>query len=414
MVTDNALGRRDLLLGAGSLGLSLAAGKAVAAGDASAGRTVDLHLGGATGERVLTTDFPDKGAMILQRTRPPLLETPFDVFDQGIFTPNDRFFVRWHLAELPQAVDVSTFKLKVGGLVDRELSLSLADILAMPRVEIAAVNQCSGNSRGYFSPRVPGGQWGHGAMGNAKWTGVPLRAILEKAGVKPGAVEVRFNGADNGILPDTPDFEKSLEIAHALDGEVMVAFQMNGAQLPLLNGFPLRLVVPGWYSTYWVKMLNSIEVLDKPDQNFWMKIAYRIPDVPGANVKPGEKGFKTVPINKMVPRSFITNVVAGAALSAGPTHLRGIAFGGDSGVAKVDISADGGASWSPATLGEDAGKYSFRAWSADIEPKAGGMIVLQVRATNEAGIVQPAKAIWNGGGFMQNVIESTPVTVARS
>ena len=408
MTTIDRLARRDVLLGAGTLGLSLAAGRA------SGAPVADLHLAGGSGERALTGDFPEKGEMVLQRTRPPLLETPFDVFDKGIFTPNDRFFVRWHLANVPQAVDVETFKLEVTGVVDHVLTLSLADILAMPRVEIAAVNQCSGNSRGYFSPRVPGGQWGHGAMGNAKWTGVPLRAILEKAGVKPGAVEVRFNGADKGVLPDTPNFAKSLDIAHALDGEVMVAFQMNGAQLPLLNGFPLRLVVPGWYSTYWVKMLNSIEVLDKPDQNYWMKIAYRIPDTPGANVKPGEKGFKTVPINKMVPRSFITNVAAGATLATGSTHLRGIAFGGDSGVAKVEVSSDGGATWGSAILGDDAGKYSFRAWHADIEPKASGPIVLQVRATNDAGLAQPATAVWNGGGFMQNIIESTPVTVARS
>ena len=351
--------------------------------------------------------------MILQRSRPPLLETPFEVFDEGIFTPNDRFYVRWHLADVPDAVDVATFRLSVKGHVERELSLSLAEILAMPRIEIAAVNQCSGNSRGYFAPRVAGGQWGNGAMGNARWTGVALRHVLDKAGIKAGAVQVRFNGTDKGLLPDTPDFMKSLDVDHAGDGEVMIAFQMNGAQLPILNGFPLRLVVPGWYSTYWVKMLDSIEVLDKPDENFWMKTAYRIPDTPGASVKPGEKGFKTVPINKMVPRSFITNVAAGASLPAGRSPLRGIAFGGDGGVAKVEVSMDDGATWLPTTLGEDAGKYSFRAWSTEITPRSGAL-TLRVRATNTAGLVQPAGAIWNGGGYMQNVIETTPVTVLAS
>src|ERR1700739_4757011 len=136
-------------------------------------------------------------------------------------------------------------------------------------VEIVAVNQCSGNSRGFFQPRVPGGQWGNGAMGNAKWTGVRLRAVLARAGVKAGAFAVLFNGLDEPVVDDAPDFMKSLDIDHARDGEVMLAYQMNGEQLPLLNGFPVRLVVPGWYSDYWIKMLSNIEVLDAPDENYW-------------------------------------------------------------------------------------------------------------------------------------------------
>jgi DMSO/TMAO reductase YedYZ molybdopterin-dependent catalytic subunit len=130
---------------------------------------VNLDLPGGPDQRSLTTAFPQKGAMILQRSRPPLLETPFEVFDRGVFTANDQFFVRWHWALIPTEVDVAAFQLTVRGHVNEALSLSIADILAMPRVEIAAVNQCSGNSRGLFQPRVPGGQWGNGAMGNARW-----------------------------------------------------------------------------------------------------------------------------------------------------------------------------------------------------------------------------------------------------
>jgi DMSO/TMAO reductase YedYZ molybdopterin-dependent catalytic subunit len=164
-----------------------------------------------------------------------------------------------------------------------------------------------------------------------------------------------------------PDFMKSLDIDHARDGEVMMAFAMNGEQLPLLNGFRLRLVVPGWYSTYWVKMLNDIEVLDQPDDNFWMKTAHTIPDTPHANITPGQTGVKMVPISKMVPPSFVTNLTAGASVPVGaPTPVRGIAFGGDTGVAKVDLSADGGKSWQAATLGKDEGKYSFRQWQTSI------------------------------------------------
>ncbi len=399
--------RRAFLSQAGAAGLSLAAAPAWAE------TIVKLPLPGGPEDRFVATDFPQKGKMILQRTRPPLLETPFEVFDRGIFTPNDQFYVRWHWAVIPGEVDVAKFKLGVRGHVNRALMLSLADVLAMPRVELAAVNQCSGNSRGLFQPRVAGGQWDHGAMGNAKWTGVRLKDLLDRAGVKAGAVAVRFNGLEKPVVDGAPDFMKSLDIDHARDGEVMIAFAMNGEQLPLLNGFPLRLVVPGWYSTYWVKMLNDIEVLHAADDNYWTATAYRIPDTPGANVKPGDSGFKTVPINRMVPRSFVTNLAAGAVVPAGaPTLARGIAFGGDTGVAKVDVSVDGGKSWQPTKLGPDAGKYSFRQWETTFTVADGGTRGLMVRCTNSTGVAQPGVANWNPAGFMRNVIETTPLTVA--
>lgn len=366
-------------------------------------------LPGGPSERPLVTDYPTKGSMILQRTRPPLLETPFEVFDQGVFTPTDQFFVRWHWSDIPGEVDAGAFRLAVRGHVNQALSLSLKDVLALPRVELAAVNQCSGNSRGYFQPRVPGGEWGNGAMSNARWTGVWLRDVLDRAGVKAGAVQVRFNGLDQPTVPDGPDFMKSLSVDHARDGEVMIAYAMNGEQLPLLNGFPLRLVVPGWYSTYWVKMLNDVEVLDKPDDNFWMAKAYLIPDTPHASVKPGETGYKSVPISRMVPRSFVTNIKPGDTVhAAAPTLARGIAFGGDAGVSRVDFSADAGKTWQPAQLGGDEGKYSFRQWQAEFTAPAGDH-VLMVRCTNSGGVAQPGAPVWNPSGFMQNVIEATPV-----
>ena len=380
---------------------------------ARADKSVNLNLPGGPNTRPLTTAFPQKGEMVLQRTRPPLLETPFSVFDQGVFTPNDQFFVRWHWAVIPESIDVATFKLKVHGHVTRPLALSLPDLLRLPRIEMAAVNQCSGNSRGLFQPRVAGGQWENGAMGNAKWTGVRLRDVLDQAGVKPGAVAVRFDGLDEPVVDGAPDFLKSLDIDHASDGEVMIAYQMNGAALPLLNGFPLRLIVPGWYSTYWVKMLSDIEILDAPDQNYWMKTAYLIPDTPHANVKPGQTGFKTVPINRMVPRSFFTNVTNATKLQPGaPIPLRGIAFGGDCGVAAVDISSDNGTHWHPATLGPDEGKYGFRRWTAQLAAPPASGITLLVRCTNTNAIAQPMQPNWNGGGFMRNVIESVHLAAA--
>ncbi|MBS0560361.1 MAG: molybdopterin-dependent oxidoreductase [Proteobacteria bacterium] len=399
--------RRRVLQGLGGAGLAMAAGSAFAA------KSVDFPFPGGVGEREIATGFPGKGAMVLQRTRPPLLETPFEVFDQGVFTPNDRFFVRWHYAVIPTSIDVESFRLNVHGAVDKPLTLSLADILAMPgRIEYAAVNQCSGNSRGFFQPRVPGGQWANGAMGNAKWTGVPLKAVLDRAGVKAGAVQVRFNGLDTPVVAGSPDFMKSLSVDHARDGEVMIAFAMNGKPLPLLNGFPVRLVVPGWYSTYWVKMLNDIEILDHPDENFWIKTAYTIPDTPHADMKPGQTGVPMVPINRMVPRSFVTNIREGAKLRLGnPVTVRGIAFGGDSGVAKVEFSGDGGQKWETAQLGKDEGKYSFRRWEAHLVPRTTGVQALMVRCTNTAGVVQPDTPNWNPAGFMRNVIETTHVSV---
>ena len=251
------LSRRDLLAGVGGVGLAGLLGaspwKAVAA--------TSVELPFVNGRRELVTNFPQKGAMLLQRTRPPLLETPFDVFGHGVFTPNDRFYVRWHLANIPTTIDPATFRLDIRGHVRQPISLTLDELVdKFEPYEIAAVNQCSGNSRGFFEPRVPGGEWANGAMGNALWKGVRLKDVLDRAGVKAGALQVRFNGLDTGVVPQTPDFMKSLAIDHARDGEVMIAYAMNGEPLPLLNGFPVRLVVPGWYATYWVKMLNDVEV----------------------------------------------------------------------------------------------------------------------------------------------------------
>jgi DMSO/TMAO reductase YedYZ molybdopterin-dependent catalytic subunit len=406
MTMDLRVDRRRFMVGAAALGATGVALPAWA-------DTIMLPLPDRPDERTMTTAFPQKGPMILQRTRPPLLETPFEVFDKGVFTPNDRFFVRWHWAVIPEQVDVTNFRLAVRGHVDSPLSLSLADVLSLPRVELAAVNQCSGNSRGFYMPPVAGGQWANGAMGNARWTGVRLRDVLDKAGVKAGALAVRFNGLDEPVVDKAPDFMKSLDIDHARDGEVMLAYQMNGEQLPLLNGFPLRLIVPGWYSTYWVKMLSDIEVLDAPDESFWMKTAYRIPDTPNANVRPGETGFKTVPINKMVPRAFFTNLKGGETVKPGaPVAVRGLALGGDKGVQSVDLSTDGGATWSPAMLGRDEGTYSFRQWTAQVTAPASGTLTLLARCTNTAGVSQPMERNWNPNGFMQNGIERLGLAVA--
>jgi DMSO/TMAO reductase YedYZ molybdopterin-dependent catalytic subunit len=391
----------------------LGAGAAALAASALPGTTLAqsvVKLPFANGDRPLVA-FPQKRPLIVLTPRPPQLETPFAVFDQGVYTPNDAFYVRWHLANIPQSVDAGAHRIAVTGAVNNALSLSMDDLGKMDAVEVAAVNQCSGNSRGVFEPRVLGGEWHNGAMGNALWTGVRLRDILDRAGVKAGAKQVQFDGLDSGVFPGTPDFKKSLDLDLARGDDVIVAYAMNGEALPVLNGYPVRLVVPGWFGTYWVKMLSAITVLDKTDDNFWMKTAYRIPDTPHNDVVPGQTGYPTIPINTMPVRSFVTNVADGGALPAGSRQVRGIAFDGGSGIKRVEVSYDSGATWRDAALERDYGKYSFRRWNANLDVPPGTFIVA-VRATANDGTTQRATAGWNPSGYQRNVIETYQVSVS--
>ena len=363
------------------------------------------------GERPLVK-YPQKRPMIGLTSRPPQLETPFSVFNANIITPNDAFFVRYHLADVPFNVDPDAFSVEITGKVDRVTKLSLTDIKKMPAIEIVAVNQCSGNSRGFSNPRVAGGQLGNGAMGNARWRGVPLRAVLDRAGVQAGARQVTFKGMDGPVSDKTPDFVKALDIDHARNGEVMLAYSMNSADLPVLNGFPLRLVVPGYYGTYWVKHLNQITVVDNVFDGFWMKTAYRIPDNDCNCVEPGTAPKATIPINRFKVRSFITSLADGAKLKAyAPIMLKGIAFDGGKGIKNVAVTADGGKTWAQARLGKDLGKYSFREWQLPIR-LAAGTHELKVRATSNAGETQLMEPLWNGAGYLRNVVETVRVTSA--
>jgi sulfite dehydrogenase len=354
--------------------------------------------------------FPEKVALRALNDRAPCLETPWNYFRQDL-TPNEAFYVRWHLEAIPTRVDLRTWRLRVAGHVERPLELSMEDLRRMDAVSVVAVNQCSGNSRSLFAPRVPGGQWANGAMGNARWTGVRPGDLLRRAGLRAGAVEVSFDGLDEGPLPSVPDFVKALAVDHARQEEVLVAYEMNGAPLPLLNGFPVRLIVPGWYGTYWVKALTDITVLDRPFTGYWMATAYHIPATPGANESPQALAKQVVPISRMNVRSFFVRPDPEARTPAGQAcELEGIAFDGGHGIRQVEFSADGGRNWSAARLGEDLGRFSFRRWHAEWTPPARGDYSLQVRAVNNAGEGQPAQANWNRGGYMRNVIEEIRVT----
>lgn len=371
--------------------------------------SIDLPF--SRGHRPLVA-FPEKRPLMVMTTRPPQLETPFPIFNENIFTPNDAFFVRWHLANIPTTIDQQTFRLTIRGRVRNTISFSLNDLEEQfePK-EVAAVCQCAGNSRGFSEPRVAGGQWGHGAMGNAMWKGVRLRNLLEKAGLQDDALHVRFDGLDRPVADATPDFLKSLPLDDAIADHVLVAYAMNGEPLPFLNGFPLRLVVPGWYATYWVKMLNDIEVLNQEDHNFWMEPAYRIPDNACGCLQPGERPKHTVPISTMPVRSFIANISNGASISGGPqTLVKGIAFDQGYGIDQVLFSLDGGTHWEAATLGKDYGDFSFRPWEILVPLRPGQQYQLQALAINRIGESQQLHAQWNPNGYLRNAVETVHIT----
>jgi sulfite dehydrogenase len=355
--------------------------------------------------------FPEKTNLILRTDRPPQLETPLRYFRED-FTPNEAFYVRWHLEGIPTSVDLAAFRLRIDGHVQTPLALSLADLRReFAPASIVAVNQCSGNSRSFFEPRVPGGQWKNGAMGNARWRGVRLRDVLDRAGVKAGAMEVSFKGLDQPAMAATPSFGKALSVDHARDGEVMVAYEMNGAELPMLNGFPLRLVVPGWYATYWVKALNEIQVLAEQFHGFWMDKAYRIPTAPNATESPEHLAAATTPINRMNVRSLLVSPEPGERVPArSPFEMQGVAFDGGSGIEMVEISTDAGRTWRLAQLDPELGRYSWRRWRYPWMPAAPGNYQLRVRATSRAG-QQQSTSLWNRSGYMRNVIEQTEVEV---
>jgi DMSO/TMAO reductase YedYZ molybdopterin-dependent catalytic subunit len=361
---------------------------------------------------------PQKVPLILLTDRPVQLETPRHYF-RTVFTPNEAFYVRWHLEGIPNAVDLNDWKLQIEGNVNKPVAFTLTELMTKFKpVSVAAVNQCSGNSRSQMQPRVAGGQWGHGAMGNAMWTGVRLRDLLNMAGVKSGSRVVQFQGVETGQGPQglgSNLFLKSLDLENTVLDKCVVAYQMNGEPLPMLNGFPLRLVVPGYFATYWTKCLTWIRVLNTPDENFWMKTGYRVPDTPRGNTTPDDVKagkVKTVPIERFPVRSFLISPDGSAKIPAGMNiTLRGIAFSGSGLVKRVEVSDDQRNTWTAAKLGEDHGAYSFRTWEVLWTAKSPGRYSIAVRATDEKNNTQSDEPVWNPGGYLWNRIERQEIVV---
>jgi len=392
--------RRDLLLAAAGGWLLGGAGRRALAADAVPGAD---ELGTLAGKKPL----------IRRSWRPPNYETQLADLVPA-YTPNDVFFVRYHLAVIPE-IDVDTWRLKVGGSgAQKPLVLTLHDLKHdYERVSLAAVNQCSGNRRGLFTPRVPGVQWGHGALGNAEWSGVRLRDVLKRAGVAADAVEVVFDGADGPVLAATPDFLKSIPLERALDENTLIAFEMNGHALPHWNGAPARLVVPGWTGTYWVKHLTEIRIETTPFDGFWMKGAYRIPTgaFPGARFKSQETP-ETTPITEILVNSLITSHVSGAHLKHGAkAELAGKAWDAGAGIAAVEISSDGRQSWQPAELGRDLGRFAWREFRYRLDTSRSGPLLVAVRARSRDGAVQPDKLTFNPAGYHDNIVQTVNLEV---
>jgi len=404
------LTRRHLV----TAGAGLALGGSGLASRTAAAASINLPAALPEGARssAILDALPGKKPLIKLSYRPPNYETPIEYFRTAI-TPTDAFFVRYHLSLIPE-VDVRTWKLAVGGEgANGEAAFTLDDLKRLPSAELVAVNLCSGNRRGLFQPHVPGVEWSYGAMGCARWKGARLKDLLDKVGLKKEAIEIVFDGADSAVTDKTPDFIKSIPTWKAIEETTLIAYEMNGAPLPHLHGFPARLILPGWTGTYWMKHLTSIKAVTKPDTGFWMNPAYRIPlgRFPLVARFTSQETATNTPITEIVVNSLITDPTDGANVRMGPIKVGGIAWDGGYGISTVEVSSDGGKTWVAATLGEDLGRFAFRTFSYTLSPKARGKQTVMARATNKIGQTQTSELIHNPAGYHHNVVHSVTFNV---
>ena len=406
---------RRRLLGTASAGAALAASglslpKIFAANAAETPLTPGVPAG--VGSYATMATLPGKKPLIRLADRAPNYEAPLEYLRTPI-TPNDEFYIRYHLSDIPE-VKAEDYKISVGGEgANGQAEIALDDLKKMPAVEIVAVNQCSGNRRGLSQPHVAGVEWGYGAMGCARWKGPRLKDILEKVGLKTEAIEIAFNGADGPAIDKTPDFIKSIPVWKAMDPDTIVAYEMNGAPLPHFNGFPARIIVPGWTGTYWMKHVISITALTKPQGGFWMKPAYRIPvgKFPVVARFITQEDATSTPITEIVVNSLITSHRDGEKIKRGRVTVSGLAWDGGYGIRTVEVSTDGGKTWSDAMLGQDLGRYAFRPWSFVLNAKHGRNTVM-VNATNKIGQSQTAQLIFNPAGYHNNVMQNITLNAA--
>ncbi len=375
-------------MGIAACGLAVAALDPLWLARRSAGRAVELKASEGRG-------------LITRVARPYDAETEVSVFETWI-TPTDKFFVRSHFGPPdPKTADPAAWRLRVSGLVEHQLELSLPDLWRLEEVTVAAVLQCSGNGRAFHRPRTSGVQWERGAVGNARWTGVRLRDVLNLAGIKAEGKHLHLLGTDRPVDDKTPLFHRSIPLEKALHPDTLLAYRMNGEPLPLLHGAPLRLVTPGWMADACVKWLTDLTVSEAEPQGYFMQTAYRRPSSP---IRPGEMPppEQMEPVTAMVVKSLITSPREGQRLRAGTVTVRGVAWTGEGRISTVHVSADEGRTWvSCRLLGEDL-PYAWRQWECVIPIIAAGTVTLVSRAQDDHGHIQPERALWNPGGFLWN------------
>ena len=321
-------------------------------------------------------------------------------------TPTGMHYLLVHF-DIPE-VDVNEWRLKVGGLVSSTLSLTLDQIKKRPAVTVSVTMECAGNGRALLSPRPISQPWLVEAIGTAEWTGTPLRGILEEAGISDKSVEILFSGLDRGVQGDEVQYyQRSLPIDDATHKDVLLAYQMNGEPLQPQHGFPLRLIVPGWYGMTSVKWLDSIEAIGEPFQGYQMAQAYRYSQ---ETDDPGESVTLIRVRALMIPPGIPDFLTRTRLVEAGSVTLRGRAWAGRVGISRVEVSVDGGSMWSEAQLEEEVSPYTWRGWSFMWEASP-GKYTLCVRATDTEGTGQPLTQPWNFHGMGNNTAQCVDVIV---
>jgi DMSO/TMAO reductase YedYZ molybdopterin-dependent catalytic subunit len=352
-------------------------------------------------------ELPGEDGMIVRSLRFLDLETPIEDFNSWL-TPASRFFVRNHMHE-PVELNAEDWRMTVGGEVDKPGTFSLRELAKLPVHSVVNTLECAGNGRGLYRPQVPGIQWQKGAVGTARFSGPRLADVLHHAGIKANGKHVMFRGLDE-IPGKVPPFIRSIPIEKALDSDTLIATHMNGAPLTKHHGFPARALVPGWIGAASCKWLTEIKVLEAEFVGNFMSPGYRFPNhevKPGDSVKP-EDSHAVTGLNV---KSVISGPVDGSSLRLGRVMVHGVAWAGEAEIAKVEISIDGGSTWNPAALGREHSRYAWRLWTYSWNAKPGDYVI-QSRATDSQGRVQPTDAVWNPSGYLYNAIDQVKIHVA--
>jgi DMSO/TMAO reductase YedYZ molybdopterin-dependent catalytic subunit len=306
------------------------------------------------------------------------------------------------------AVSEESWRLRIGGKVERDLELSLEELRARPAVRERVTMECAGNGRAQLAPRPISQPWLLEAVGTGEWSGTPLRPILEEAGLDRGAVEVLFTGIDRGREGGLEQsYERSLPVEEALREEVLLAYELNGQPLPPQHGFPLRLVVPGWYGMANVKWLERVTVLDRPFDGYQQRHAYRLRQEEGED---GEPATRMLPRALMVPPGIPDFLTRERIVEEAPVILEGRAWSGWAPISAVEVSTDGGTSWEEASVVQAPMPWSWASWRYRWEPAAGGTYELCCRARDDAGNEQPLDPLWNLGGYANNAVQRVAVS----